>query len=76
MARARNAEEFRKKVEISTQSLGLELVELEDAEMFSERDKGDVVFDEQIYEIKDRIEQGEVVAFGIFYKWTCDDASQ
>jgi hypothetical protein len=76
MARATNAEDFRKKVESSIQSLGLELVELEDAEIFTKRDRADIVFDEQIYEIKDRIEHGEVVAFGTFYKWTYDDASQ
>jgi hypothetical protein len=65
------------RTENAVRDLELELVDLEDVQMFSERSKGDVVFDSQIYEIKKRVEQDdEAVAFGKFYKWKHDDLSQ
>jgi hypothetical protein len=77
MAWAKSAQEFRQKVENSLRDLDLELVDLEDAQTFSERGKGDVVFDDQIHEIKERVEHGgEDVAFGTFYKWKHDNLSQ
>ena len=77
MGCATSTEQFKEKVENAVRGLELELVDLEDVQMFSERSKGDVVFDDQIYEIKKRIEEdGEAIAFGTFYKWKHDDLSQ
>ena len=77
MAHAANSEEFKEKVKNSARDLDLELVDLEDVQTFSERSKGNVVFDDQIYQIKDKAERDrESVVFGTFYKWNRDDLSQ